>query len=144
MSQFVCDLYRVIAKKENDKRFARVGQDNTPVLNLKVVPYRSKDGDQYGTEWIDVAVWGKPAEWYQAIEHGTVVFLRGFKDIIIDGDYTNARVNISGMSDTFQPVELIRYDSGASSDSDDEEEIPAAKSVTSKKTASKKSKDVPF
>ena len=146
MSQLLVGLYRVIRNENNPARYAQVDTKNgeTSVLNLTVVPFRTREGDNIGTEWIKVAIWGNAADWYQNIPHNTVVFIQGTKDIKNweSGDKTGASPEVTiRMGDVFQPFTgLWRDDSQSTSDSKEEPLEVKSRSVT----ATSLDSEVPF
>lgn len=147
MSQLLVGLYRVIRNENNPVRYAQVDTKNgeTSVLNLTVVPFRTREGDNIGTEWIKVAIWGNAADWYQNIPHNTVVFIQGTKDIKNweSGDKTGTSPEVTiRMGDVFQPFTGLWRDDNQST-SDSKEEPLEVKSRSVVKTAPDDS-EIPF
>jgi len=146
MSQLLVGLYRVIRNENNPVRYAQVDTKNgeTSVLNLTAVPFRTREGDNIGTEWIKVAIWGNAADWYQNIPHNTVVFIQATKDIKTweSGDKTGTSPEVTiRMGDVFQPFTgLWRDDNQSTSDSKEKPLEVKPRSVT--KTAD--DSEIPF
>lgn len=146
MSQLLVGLYRVIRNENNPARYAKVDTKNgeTSVLNLTVVPAESRDGDNFGTEWIKVAVWGKPADWFKNIPHSTLVFIQATKDIKTweSGDKSGVSPEVSiNPGDKFKPL-LGYWRDDSPSEEDSKEEPLEVKSRSVTKTAD--DSDIPF
>ncbi len=145
MSQLLVGLYRVIRNENNPARYAKVDTKNgeTSVLNLTVVPFRTRDGDDIGTEWIKVAIWGNAADWYQNILHSTVVFIQGTKDIKnwSSGEKSGSSPEVTiRMGDVFQPFTGLWRDDSSKEDAVEEPLEVKPRSVT--KTAD--DSEIPF
>ena len=150
MSQIINGLYRVIRNENNPARYAEVETKNgtSPVLNLTVVPFRTREGDDVGTEWISVAIWGNAAGWYQNIPHNTLVYLSGRKDI---RNWTSKDEEKSGsspevtirMGDDFVPF-VGTWRDDAQSSTREEAEFKVEKKSIVEKTQAKAQDDIPF
>lgn len=119
--QNIIGLYRVIANENNPVRYSDIETKNGPtqVLNLTVVPFRTRDEDNIGTEWIRVALWGMAATWYRNIPHNTLVFIDAKKEIKTwsngEKNGSNSEVTI-GRNDDFQPFTGTWRDDSANAD----------------------------
>ena len=139
--QNIIGLYRVIANENNPVRYSDIETKNGPtqVLNLTVVPFRTRDEDNIGTEWIRVALWGNAAQWYRNIPHNTLVYIDAKKEIKTwsseDGTKSGSNSEVTiGRNDDFQPFTGTWRDDSANADEVSELKVEARSIVGSADT----------